>query len=330
MNDKNRGYHDIGGLPGDAIDRDERPMVFWERRMEAVRDCISRADRPLMSVDEMRRVIETMGKEAYNGLGFYEKKAAAVRDVLIEKGVLAADELAARIERIRDRRDTAIRNLPDSYDHRHDHDEIKDDDPSPSEYSIISEAVYDCLVEKRLLSAETVGRMIERMEQAGPALGAAIVARAWTDSTFKATLLDDAKPALLKIGIDPLEAAFKVLQNTTEVHNVIVCTLCSCYPRSILGAPPAWYVSKAYRARVVREPRSVLAEFGTKIGENVEVRVHDSTADLRYMVLPMRPDGAEDWNAEELAGLVNRDSLIGVTTATQPSGEAKPKGEVRD
>lgn len=323
MNDKNRGYHDIGGLPGDAIDRDERPMVFWERRMEAVRDCISRADRPLMSVDEMRRVIETMGREAYNTLGFYEKKAAAVRDVLIEKGVLDADELATRIERIRDRRDTAIQNLPDSFNHRHDHDDIKDDDPTPSEYGIISEAIYDCLVEKGFLSAQAVGRMIERMEQAGPAQGAAIVARAWTDSTFKAALLDDAKSALLEIGIDPLEAAFKVLKNTPEVHNVIVCTLCSCYPRSVLGAPPAWYVSKAYRSRVVREPRSVLAEFGTDIGKNVEVRVHDSTADLRYMVLPMRPGGTEGWNADDLAGLVNRDSLIGVTTATPPNGEVR-------
>lgn len=298
-------------------------MVFWEKRMEAVRDCISRSEPPLMSVDEMRRVIETMGKEAYNTLGFYEKKAAAVRDVLIEKGVFDAGELAARIERVRERRETAIKDLPDSFDHRHDHDDIKDDDPTPSEYSVISEAVYDCLVDKGLLSAETVGRMIERMEKAGPALGARIVARAWTIPGFKKTLLQDSKAALLEIGVKPLEAQFVVLENTPEIHNVIVCTLCSCYPRSILGAPPAWYVSKAYRSRVVHEPRAVLAEFGTEIGNNIEVRVHDSTADLRYMVLPMRPSGTEGWNGEELGELVNRDSLIGVTTATRPEGEGK-------
>ncbi|MBC8337187.1 MAG: nitrile hydratase subunit alpha [Rhodospirillales bacterium] len=320
---KHRGYHDIGGLPGSSIERDERPMVFWEKRMEAVRDCISRSEPPLMSVDEMRRVIETMGKEAYNTLGFYEKKAAAVRDVLIEKGVFDAGELAARIERVRERRETAIKDLPDSFDHRHDHDDIKDDDPTPSEYSVISEAVYDCLVDKGLLSAETVGRMIERMEKAGPALGARIVARAWTIPGFKKTLLQDSKAALLEIGVKPLEAQFVVLENTPEIHNVIVCTLCSCYPRSILGAPPAWYVSKAYRSRVVHEPRAVLAEFGTEIGNNIEVRVHDSTADLRYMVLPMRPSGTEGWNGEELGELVNRDSLIGVTTATRPEGEGK-------
>ncbi|NQV82729.1 MAG: nitrile hydratase subunit alpha, partial [Rhodospirillales bacterium] len=291
---KHRGYHDIGGLPGSSIERDERPMVFWEKRMEAVRDCISRSEPPLMSVDEMRRVIETMGKEAYNTLGFYEKKAAAVRDVLIEKGVFDAGELAARIERVRARRETAIKDLPDSFDHRHDHDDIKDDDPTPSEYSVISEAVYDVLVDKELLSAETVSRMIERMEQAGPALGARIVARAWTIPGFKKTLLQDSKAALLDIGVEPLEAQFVVLENTPEIHNVIVCTLCSCYPRSILGAPPAWYVSKAYRSRVIHEPRAILAEFGTHINDQTEVRVHDSTADLRYMVLPMRPDGTED------------------------------------
>jgi len=298
-------------------------MVFWEKRMEAVRDCISRSEPPLMSVDEMRRVIETMGKEAYNTLGFYEKKAAAVRDVLIEKGVFDAGELAARIERVRARRETAIKDLPDSFDHRHDHDDIKDDDPTPSEYSVISEAVYDVLVDKELLSAETVSRMIERMEQAGPALGARIVARAWTIPGFKKTLLQDSKAALLDIGVEPLEAQFVVLENTPEIHNVIVCTLCSCYPRSILGAPPAWYVSKAYRSRVIHEPRAILAEFGTHINDQTEVRVHDSTADLRYMVLPMRPDGTEDRGEEELATLVNRDSLIGVTTATSPKGETK-------
>ena len=308
----------MGGLSGGAIDRSERPMVFWEKRMEAVRDCISRGDTPLMSVDEMRRVIETMGREAYNSLGFYEKKAAAVRDVLIEKGVLDTADMAARVEAIRACRDDAIRKLPDPYDHRHDHEDIKDDDPVHSEYSIISEAVYACLVDKGLLSPETVGSMIERMEEAGPALGARIVARAWRDAAFKAALLGDAKAALAEIAVEPLEAGFQVLENTPDVHNVIVCTLCSCYPRSILGAPPAWYVSKAYRSRVVVEPRAVLAEFGMDISEDREVRVHDSTADFRYMILPMRPDGTEDWSAANLAALVNRDSLIGVTTAMQP------------
>ena len=313
-----RGYHDVGGLPGDSVDQTERAMMFWEKRMEAVRDCISRGEQALMSVDEMRRVIETMGKEIYNTLGFYEKKAAAVRDVLIEKGVLDPVQLETRVEQVRASREAAIRSLPSSYDHRHDHDDIKDDDSVPSEYAIISEAVYNYLIDKGLLSAGTVGRMIERMEQAGPALGARIVARAWFDSIFKTALLSDAKPALNAIGVEPLEAGFQVLENTPETHNVIVCTLCSCYPRSILGPPPAWYVSKAYRSRVVIEPRAVLSEFGMEIDGYREVRVHDSTADFRYMVLPMRPEGTEGWSADDLATLVNRDSLIGVSAATQP------------
>ncbi|MDH3636571.1 MAG: nitrile hydratase subunit alpha [Gammaproteobacteria bacterium] len=317
-----RGYHDVGGMPGGSIDRTERPMMFWEKRMEAVRDCISRGERPLMSVDEMRRVIETMGKDAYNALGFYEKKAAAVRDVLIEKGVLDPIELATRTELVRASREAAIQNLPESFDHLHDHGNFREDDPIPSEYSLISEAVYTCLVDQKLLSADAVSRMIERMEEAGPALGARITARAWRDKDFKEALLKDAKSALLGIGIEPLEAGFQVVENTPQIHNIIVCTLCSCYPRSILGAPPAWYVSKAYRSRVVFEPRIVLAEFGTEISEEREVRIHDSTADFRYMVLPMQPDGTQDWPLDKLAALVNRDSLIGVSLATQPGTKA--------
>ena len=150
-----------------------------------------------------------------------------------------------------------------------------------------------------------------------------MVARAWIDSDYKARLLTDGSAAAEELGIPVDGTKLIVLENTEEVHNLVVCTLCSCYPRSILGAPPAWYVSKAYRSRVLREPRSVLAEFGTDIGIEVEVRVHDSTADLRYMVLPLRPSGTEDWSANELAGLVNRDCLIGVTTATPPERETR-------
>ncbi len=270
-----------------------------------------------MTVDEMRRAIESMGAEAYDGLAFYERKAAAVRDVLLEKGVLKSAELAACEARVRARREAAIRTLPDDFDHRHDHPGARDDDAAASDFDAVSEAVQECLIAKGVLSAEAVRLMIERMEDAGPTLGARIVARAWTDRAFKKRLLKDSKDALRDLGIVPLESRFVVLENSAEVHNVIVCTLCSCYPRSILGAPPAWYVSKAYRSRVVREPRAVLAEFGTRIADETEVRVHDSTADLRYMVLPLRPGGTDGWDEIRLSGLVGRDSLIGVTTASQ-------------
>lgn len=323
---KNRGYHDVGGLPGEAIDRTVRPMAFWEKRMEAMRDCLSRTVPPVMTVDEMRQAIESMGAETYDALGFYERKAAAVRQVLIEKNVLEPDELAECEARIRVGREAAVRAQPERFDHRHDHRHdhpgAGNDDAVASPFDVISEAVQLCLVAKGVLSAETVRLMIERMENAGPVLGARIVARAWADPIFEKRLLADAKDALLEIGVTPLETKFVVLANTADIHNVIVCTLCSCYPRSILGAPPAWYVSKAYRSRVVREPRAVLADFGTRIGDDVEVRVHDSTADLRYMVLPLRPTGTDGWDEDRLRRLVNRDSLIGVTTAIQPETQA--------
>ncbi len=290
-------------------------MAFWERRMEAMRDCLARKRPPVMTVDEMRRAIESLGEQAYNALAFYERKAAAMRNVLIEKGVLTQSELDRRVTQVRARRAAAIRELPKQFDHTHDHENIKDDDPNPSDYDVISEAIYDSLLEQGILSADEIMRMIERMEGAGSATGARIVARAWLDPAFKQRLLTNGKAALAELGIEPLEAQLVVVENTASAHNVIVCTLCSCYPRSVLGPPPAWYVSKAYRSRVVKEPRTVLAEFGTRIPDRVQVRVHDSNADMRYMVLPLRPEATDGWSEKDLAALVTRDSLIGVAQA---------------
>ncbi len=317
----NRGYHDIGGLPEGPIEKREREPVFWERRMEAVRDCLARKKPPLMTVDEMRRHIESFGEETYDRLSFYERKAAAMRDILIEKRMVDRADLERRVAEIERERQKAVRDLPERFDHAHDHDNIKDDEPSPSTYDAITEAILDILVEHRFLSAEEVRRMVERMESAGPADGARIVVRAWVDPSFKQRLLADAKAALAELGIDALETQLIVVENTPTVHNVIVCTLCSCYPRSVLGPPPSWYVSKAYRSRVVSEPRAVLAEFGTSVAGHVQLRVHDSNADMRYMVLPMRPAGTEQWDEARLAALVTRDCLIGVA---RPAGPERP------
>lgn len=286
--------------------------------MEAMRDCLARRDPPLMTVDEMRRGIESLGEDAYNSLTFYERKSAAMRDILIEKHVVDPKDLERRIVTIRRRREVAIRELPRQFDHSQDHADIKDDEPRPSEYDVISEAIYGFLVDRGILSPDEVRSMIERMEGAGPANGARIVAHAWTDANFKRNLLTNGKAALREIGIDALETQLIVVENTRHVHNVIVCTLCSCYPRSVLGAPPAWYVSKAYRSRVVKEPRIVLAEFGTEVPYDVDIRVHDSNADMRYMVLPTCPVRTEGWSERELTRLVTRDSLIGAAFASQP------------
>jgi nitrile hydratase len=173
-------------------------------------------------------------------------------------------------------------------------------------------AIEALLVEKGILTKEDVRRQIEYMEARTPANGARMVARAWVDPEYKALLLSNTKAAALELGIDasgPVE--FVTVENTPEVHNLIVCTLCSCYPRAILGMPPDWYKSFNYRSRAVDEPRAVMREFGFELPESVRVAVHDSSADVRYMVLPMRPPGAEGMSEEDLAGLVTRDCLVG-------------------
>ena len=185
-------------------------------------------------------------------------------------------------------------------------------------YQFLEISVRELLIEKGVLSAEDIRNAVEEMDSRGPQLGAQVVACAWVDPQFKQSLLQDAPAAVKALGIDIGPLQLLVVENTTEVHNLIVCTLCSCYPRTLLGLPPDWYKSREYRSRAVREPRAVLREFGTEIPDEVEVRVHDSTADLRYLVLPQRPAGTGHLSEDELAALVKRDSMIGVTVVQGP------------
>src|SRR3954453_3789209 len=179
-------------------------------------------------------------------------------------------------------------------------------------------ALEALLVEKGLLPSGLVDQMNARFEQqAGPHNGAKVVAQAWGDSTYKQRLLADATAVIGELGF--VGTNLVVVENTPTVHNVVVCTLCSCYPLGFLGLPPAWYKSPAYRSRVVLEPRAVLREFGLELDESVEIRVWDSSAELRYLVLPERPPGTERWTAEELQALVTRDTLIGVAKVAAPS-----------
>jgi nitrile hydratase len=189
-----------------------------------------------------------------------------------------------------------------------------------SPYAARIRAIEALLLEKGVLTEPEVQDSIAYMEARSPANGAKLVARAWVDPAFKELLLSDGKAAASELGIDPEHPAeFVVVENTPEVHNLIVCTLCSCYPRAILGRPPDWYKSFAYRSRAVKEPRAVMREFGFEPPEGVEIIVHDSTADVRYMVLPMRPPDTEGTDEEELAALVTRDSLVGVNVPRSPS-----------
>jgi nitrile hydratase alpha subunit len=198
------------------------------------------------------------------------------------------------------------------HDHNHDHAPISNDDVSLTHAEAKFLALKGLLIDKGLITPDMIRARMERDARGTPHQGARMVARAWTDPQYKARMLADGKAAARELDIQVTEAAIVTLENTPRLHNLIVCTLCSCYPRSLLGEPPAWYVSKAYRSRAVREPRQVLHEFGLTLPEEIEVRVHDSNADMRYVVLPMRPAGTEGLTEEELAALVTRDCLVGV------------------
>jgi nitrile hydratase len=169
-----------------------------------------------------------------------------------------------------------------------------------------------------MFTADDVREALERFDSQTPAIGARVVARAWVDPAFRARLLANGSAAVAELGIDMEGVKLVVVENTPEVHNLIVCTLCSCYPRPVLGLPPDWYKSRAYRSRAVREPRALLREFGTSVADGVVVRVHDSSADMRYLVLPMRPAGTQGLSEAELAEIVTRDSMIGVSLPRHP------------
>lgn len=211
------------------------------------------------------------------------------------------------------------------HDHGHEHEEAAATDPEPR-----ARALQSLLVEKGLLSTDAVDAAIAAYEEdIGPMNGARVVARAWTDPEFKEALLADANAA-----IEPFEFAagaehLEVVENTPSTHNVVVCTLCSCYPWSLLGLPPTWYKTPAYRSRMVREPRAVLAEFGLDISPDREVQVWDSSSEIRYMVLPQRPAGTDGLSESALADLVTRDAMIGVARVPSPGGDDGAVGEER-
>ncbi|HZY58607.1 MAG TPA: nitrile hydratase subunit alpha [Candidatus Binataceae bacterium] len=183
-----------------------------------------------------------------------------------------------------------------------------------------AKAIESLLVEKGLLASDVIDRVVEIYEKdVGPLNGARVAARAWIDPAYKRRLLKDATPAIAELEIGGIQGAhMKVVENTPTVHNVVCCTLCSCYPWPVLGLPPAWYKSLAYRARIVREPRAVLREFGLEIPPSVEVRVWDSSAEMRYLVLPERPPDTEGMSEAELVALITRDCLVGVAKVKAP------------
>ena len=211
------------------------------------------------------------------------------------------------------------------HDHAHDglspsgHPYRKDDDTPLSYWQNMEIAVRELLVEKGITTAQEINAQIEAMDARSPAMGAAVVARAWSDPDFKERLLANGSAASREMGMDIGPMNLIAIENTADTHNIVVCTLCSCYPRNLLGLPPDWYKSRAYRSRTVKEPRKVLSEFGVTLPEATKIRVHDSTADMRYVVIPNRPEGTENLDEAELAKLVTRDSMIGTGLALTPN-----------
>ena len=216
--------------------------------------------------------------------------------------------------------------MPHDHEHDHIHDHSHGDQLSPSGHPYRKDqdvkltywqtmeiAMRELLVEKGVVSPQEITRTIEQMDRRSPADGAKVVARAWVDADYRARLVADGTAAITEMGFDPGALKLIAVENTDQIHNVVVCTLCSCYPRNLLGLPPDWYKQRAYRSRVVKTPRAVLREFGTELANNVQIRVHDSTADMRYLVVPARPEGTESLDETALAALITRDSMIGVT-----------------
>ncbi|MGR3757081.1 MAG: nitrile hydratase subunit alpha [Tranquillimonas sp.] len=216
--------------------------------------------------------------------------------------------------------------MPHDHDHFHHeglspsgHPYRADDDIALSYWQRMEIAVRELLIEKGVTTPAEIAGQIAAMDARSPADGARVVARAWTDPAFRDRLLADGSAACREMGFDIGALNLIAVENDAATHNVVVCTLCSCYPRNLLGLPPDWYKSRAYRSRTVREPRKVLAEFGLDLPDDVTVRVHDSTADMRYIVVPARPRGTEGWDEERLAALVTRDSMIGTGLPRPPT-----------
>ena len=205
------------------------------------------------------------------------------------------------------------------YDH-HDHDHNHTEPPSDLELRV--KALESLLLEKGLVNADALNTIIDTYEtKVGPRNGAHVVAKAWIDGDFKKALIEDAGAAVAALGYAGRQGEqLQAVENTPETHNLVVCTLCSCYPWTVLGLPPAWYKSAPYRSRAVSEPRSVIKEFGTELDPNIKIRVWDSTSELRYLVLPMQPVGTENWSEDQLSVLVSRNSMIGVELAKNPEG----------
>ena len=313
-----RQQHDLGGLNEGPIDISPHEPSLFDKRVDALMMLLVAPPNRFFSVDAQRRTQESLPPDQYKDLQYYERWIAAIAALLVEENKLSQPEIDSRVATVRARL-AADHRSADNFEvpeHDHDHAPLQDDHRLPREHEILEEAIRELCTERGFVTAAKLQKQIDETDARTPSQGSRLVARAWTDPKFHREVMRDAKAAAESLGIDMTGSpAVQGVQNTADIHHVVVCTLCSCYPRALLGVPPAWYKSRSYRARAVADPRGVLAEFGTTLPATTDIRVVDSTADLRYVVLPARPAGSEGWSADRLARLVTRDSMIGVAMA---------------
>lgn len=302
--------HDVGGESAGAIDTLDHGMTYWEKHANGFRMVVT--GKGLATLDEMRRAAEDLGNRFYE-IGYFERQTEAAAIAMLERGIFTRHQLDTQMAKVRASFDVPKLELP--VDHNHDGTPIKEDDKggTPNKHHIMNLAMQAILIDKECLTANEVRQMIENFDRDYPNRGAEVVAKSWLDSDFRNLLLTDAKAAISSMGIDlEFQDEIVAVENTDEVHNIVVCTLCSCYPRFLLGQPPTWYKSRAYRSRVVHEPRAVLREFGLELEPSVGIQVHDSNADLRYLVVPKRPEATQNWPEERLRSILTRDCFVGV------------------
>ena len=315
------GPHDVGGELDGKIDTNDHGMTYWEKFSNGLVLCVPETG--LVSLDELRKTAESFGDE-YFEMDYFKRVGLSLVERCIQRGIFTTSDLddaklfakkTFEVPMVSLPNPSDIVHLHDGVEHFHTQSDFQEDEfgEGPPEFYFDMLATAQILKDKNIISMEDIQRKIDNFDETYPARGITVVTKAWTNSDFKSALIKDAKSAIYDIGIH-LESFADIIcfAHDDETHHIVVCTLCSCYPRTLLGMPPAWYKSRSYRSRVVHEPREVLAEFGTIIPDNKDVKVHDSNADMRYLILPERPEGTEGWSEQQLSTLISRDHLVGV------------------
>ena len=320
-NDLKMGPHDVGGEPDQKIDTHDHGMTYWEKFSNGLVLCVPETG--LVKLDELRKTAESFGDD-YFKMDYFMRVGLSLVERCIKRDIFTRSELESAKKIAKKNFEVPIVELPNPKDithlhngveHVHHQSDFKEDESGegPPEFYFDMLATARILTDKNVISMEDIQRKINNFDETYPARGISVVTKAWTDPDFKSALIKDAKSALQDMGIH-LESFADIIcfAHDDNTHHIVVCTLCSCYPRTLLGMPPAWYKSRSYRSRVVHEPRKVLAEFGTDIADSTDVKVHDSNADMRYLILPEKPQGTEGWSEAKLSRLISRDHLVGV------------------